>query len=202
MQRSRPARLQRRASVLPLLGLPLRHAHRRRGQFDTAVLPARDRVHHEVLVVARRMVVRAGVGASAFLAPDAALDHAERRVEHVAELDRLRQVAVEDVALVFDVDVLVPLAQLEEDLALPHHLRLLAEDREVVEHRRPELVANLPRALAVLTVEELAQLPFASRSSDSGTSIVVWESAHSAAAVPERRPKVIVSISELPPRRF
>ena len=42
----------------------------------------------------------------------------------------------------------------------------------------------------------------ASRSADSGTSIVVFDSAHSAAARPARRPNVIVSMSELPPRRL
>ncbi len=31
---------------------------------------------------------------------------------------------------------------------------------------------------------------------------VVWDSAHSAAARPARRPNVIVSMSELPPSRF
>src|SRR5206468_11615620 len=88
-----------------------------------------------------------------------ALDHAQRRVEHVAELDRLREVAVEDVALVLDVDVVVPLSQLEQDLALAHHLVLLAEDGEVVEHGRSELLPNLPRTLAGRPVEQRAQLP-------------------------------------------
>src|SRR4051812_33750708 len=99
------------------------------------------------------------MGATALPAPDAALDHAQSSVEHVPELDRLSQVGVEDVALVLDIDVLVPLAQLEQDLALAHHLVLLAEHREVVEHRRPELLADLPRALTGRPVEQRAQLP-------------------------------------------
>ena len=53
----------------------------------------------EILVVARRVVVRTGVRATALLARDAGHDHAERGVEHVPELDRLREIAVEDVAL-------------------------------------------------------------------------------------------------------
>src|SRR5581483_232833 len=141
------------ASVLPLLGLPLRHAHRRRRQIDAVVAPAGDRVHHELLVVALRIVVRARVRAARLLAPDPRLDHAERRVEHVSELDRLRQVAVEDLPLVFDVDVLVALAQLEQDRALAQHLVLAAEDGEVLEHRAAELLADLPRPFARLTLE-------------------------------------------------
>src|SRR3569833_522949 len=131
-----PQRAVRRgASVLALLGLPLRDTHRRSRELDAAVLPARDRVHHEVLVVTGRVVRRARVRAEALLAPDAAFDYAKLSFEDVAELVRLLQVVVEDVALVLDVDVLVALAQLELDLALLDHLRLLAEDGEVVEFR-------------------------------------------------------------------
>ena len=75
------------------------------------------------------------------------LHHARGEVEHVAELDRLRQVAVEDLALVLDHDAaLVALAQLVEDLDLLRHLLLAAEDAEVLEHRGAEVVADLPRA--------------------------------------------------------
>src|SRR3954470_16619594 len=136
------------ASVLPLLGLVLRDANRARRELDAVSAPPRDRVLHEVRVVAGRIVVRARVRAAALLAPDAGLDHAKGGVEHVAELDRLREVAVEDLALVLDVDVPVALAQVGEDLELPHHLLLLPEDAEVLEHRLAELVADLPRPLA------------------------------------------------------
>src|SRR5581483_7246491 len=98
-------------SVLPLLRFPFRETHVGFRQFDAAVLPAGDRVVHEILVVARREVVRARMGAAALLARETCGDHAERGVEHVPELDRLCEVAVEDVALVLDDDVLVPLAE-------------------------------------------------------------------------------------------
>src|SRR3954452_11516843 len=104
------------ASVLPLLGLVLRDANRARRELDAIAAPSRDRVLHEVRVVAGRIVVRARVRAAALLAPDAGLDHAKRGVEHVSELDRLREVAVEVLALVLYVDVLVALTEVGEDL--------------------------------------------------------------------------------------
>ena len=73
----------------------------------------------------------------------------------IAELQRLRQVVVEDVALVLDDDVLVALAQAGDDLALPAHLLLAAEDAEVLVHRRRHLVANGVRPLAFGAVEQL-----------------------------------------------
>src|SRR2546423_662477 len=98
----------------------------------------------EIVVVTRRVVVRTGVGAAALLAREAGGDHAERGVEHVPELDRLREVAVEDVALVFDHDALVALAEVFDDLDLLRHLLLAAEDGEVLEHRVAKLLADLP----------------------------------------------------------
>ena len=56
-------------------------------------------------------------------------------LEQEAELERLRQVAVEDVALVLDDDALVALAEPVDDLALLLHLVLAAEDAEVLVHR-------------------------------------------------------------------
>src|SRR5205085_9837167 len=45
-----------------------------------------------------------------------------------------------------------------DDLALLLHLLLAPEDAEVLVHRLGELVADLPRALAVRTIEQLLQL--------------------------------------------
>ena len=120
--------------------------------------PARDRVLDEVLVVSVGIVVRARVGAAALLAGDSGLEHACGDVEQVAELDRLRQVAVEDLALVLDDDLRVALAQALDDPDLLLHLILAAEDAEVLEHRLAELVADLPRALPLRPAEQLLQL--------------------------------------------
>src|SRR5215208_824408 len=80
--------------------------------------------------------VRATGRTAALLARDAGLEHAAREVDAVAELDRLREVGVEDVALVLDHDAApVALRDLLEELDLRGHLRLLAEDAEVLEHR-------------------------------------------------------------------
>src|SRR3990172_2167283 len=147
-----------RPLVLPLLWLPLRHAHRLGAQLRAAVLPGRDRVPHEVLVVAARVVIRARVGAAALLAGDPALEHAGRDVEQVAELERLREVGVEDRTLVLDDDAPVPLPQPGDDLLLAQHLLLAPEDAEVLEHRGAELVADLVGALALAAVEQLLQL--------------------------------------------
>src|SRR5690242_2260031 len=146
------------SSVFPLLRLPLREPHLGCRQLDAAVLPASDRMVEEVLVVAARVVVRPGVGAAALLADDTGADHAERGVEHVPELDRLREVAVEDLALVLHVDVRVALPEPLEDFDLLRHPVLRAEDGEVLEHRVAELLAQLPGPLAVLPVEQVANL--------------------------------------------
>ena len=86
-------------------------------------------------------------------------DHALGELEQEAELERLRQVAVEDVALVFDHDPLEALAQAGDDLPLLLHLLLAPEDAEVVVHRLAELVADLPWPLALGAVEQRPQLP-------------------------------------------
>ena len=66
-----------------------------------------------------------------------------------------------------------------------------------------ELVADPPRPLALAAVEQLAQLGVgvAHRALGHGDGRV-RRARHSAASAPARRPKVIVSISALPPRRF
>src|SRR5437868_2988717 len=110
--------------VLPLLRLPFRHPHRFPLQLWRAVHEADDRVLEVVLVVAHRIVVGPRVGAAALLALDARDDHALGEVEEEAELDRLREVAVEDLALVLDQHVLVALAETGHDLALLLHLAL------------------------------------------------------------------------------
>ena len=127
----------------------------RYGELRRAVDPRRDRVLHEVLVVALGEVGRARVGAARLLARDPGLEHAGAEVEQVAELDRLGQVAVEDGALVLDHDAaVVPPPELVDDPDLLLHLVRVAEDAEVLEHRLAELVADLPRPLAVLDGEE------------------------------------------------
>src|SRR5262249_24679274 len=150
-----------RRSVLPQLRLPLRHRDRLPAEPGRAVGVERDeRVPEVVLVVAVGIVVRPGVSASALLARDTADGHAVRELEQEAELDRLRQVAVEHVALVVDHDVLVALAEVGHDLALLLHLRLAPEDAEVLVHRLGESVANDPRTLAVASLEQRAELTF------------------------------------------
>src|SRR5437763_13793300 len=109
---------------------------------------ADDRVLDEALVVAHRIVVRAGVRAATLLPLDARDDHALGEVEQEAELDRLREVAVEDLALVLDEHALVAVAEAGHDPALLLHLVLAPEDAEVLVHRGGELVAGAPRALA------------------------------------------------------
>src|SRR5581483_7525143 len=61
-------------------------------------------------------------------------------------------------ALVLDHDVAIALAEALDDLDLVRHLLLTAEDGEVLEHRRPELLPELPGTLAVLALEELLEL--------------------------------------------
>src|SRR5712691_769402 len=147
-----------RMSVLPFLRLPFRHDDRSPLQCRATVDPAHDRVLHVVLVVPVRVVVRSGVRAPALLAGEAGDDRGVGELDQEPELERLRQVGVEDVALVVDDHVLIPLAQAGDDLALPLHLILAAEDAEVLVHRRRELVADRPRALAAPTVEQRLQL--------------------------------------------
>src|SRR5580765_6989452 len=98
------------------------------------------------------------MSAATLLPRESGDDHALRELEEVAELESLRQVAVEDLALVLDVDACVTLAQAGDDLALPLHLFLAPEDAEVLVHRRRELVADLPRALARLALEQGVEL--------------------------------------------
>ena len=89
------------------------------------------------------------MGATTLLAGNPGLEHARRDVEQVAELDRLGEVAVEDVALVLDHDAtVVALAETLDHLHLRLHLLGAPEDTEVVEHRLAQLVTNRPRALA------------------------------------------------------
>src|SRR5690348_9966868 len=99
------------SSVLALLWLPLGHAHRLPRELRNAVDEADDRVLHEVLVVAHGVIVGARMRAAALLALDAGDDHALGEVEKEAELDRLRQVAVEDLALVLDERTPIAIAQ-------------------------------------------------------------------------------------------
>ena len=112
----------------------------------------------EVLVVSIREVVRPRVRAAALLAGESRNDHAVRQLKQELELERLRQVVVEDLALVVDDDVLVALAQRLDDLSLFFHLILAPEDAEVLVHRPGKLLADAPRALAVRTVEQLLQV--------------------------------------------
>ena len=112
----------------------------------------------EVLVVAVGEVVRARVRAAALLAGEPADDHARGELEHEAELERLGQVAVEDLALVLDDDALVALAQALDDRPLLLHQLLAAEDAEVLVHRRRELVADPPGTLALGAVEQRLQV--------------------------------------------
>ncbi len=118
------------------------------------IFPARDRVMQEALVVALGEVCGTGVRAAALLARKPGLHHDPGEVEHGAELERLREISVEDVALVLDDDALVPLAEPLDDLELALHPLGVAEDAEVLEHRRTELVADLPRALTLPAIEQ------------------------------------------------
>src|SRR5215211_1868304 len=146
-------------SVLPLHGLPFRNRNRLPLQPRRPVrVKVDERVLHVVLVVALRVVVGTRVGAAALLAGEAGDDHAAREVEQEAELERLRQVAVEQVALVVQDDALVALTQLLDELALPDHLLLAPEHAEVLVHRLRQLVADRPRPLALVAVEQRLQL--------------------------------------------
>src|SRR6516225_9188035 len=99
-----------RMSVLPLLWLPFRDGHRSPVQLGTAVDRPDDRVLHEVLVVPVRVVVRPSVCPAALLACEPGNDHAVGELEQEAQLERLRQVGVEDSALVVDDHALVSVA--------------------------------------------------------------------------------------------
>src|SRR6478672_1187121 len=130
--------------VLPLLRLPLRDGDVAPLQLGAAVVVERDdRVLHVVLIIAVGVVVRTGVCAAALLAREARNDHALGELEQESKLERLRQVVVEDLPLVLDDDALEALAQPRDDLPLPLHLVLSAEDAEVLVHRLRELVADL-----------------------------------------------------------
>src|SRR5580765_5851106 len=119
-------------SVLPLLGLPFRRPHRLPVQHGPVSDPPHDRVPHVVLVVAAGEIVRARVCAAALLPREPGLDHAVRELEQEAELERLGQIAVEDVALVLDDHALEALAQAGDDVLLLEHLLHAAEDAEVL----------------------------------------------------------------------
>ena len=96
--------------------------------------------------------------AAALLPREPGLDHARRELEEEAELQGLGEIVVEDVALVVHDDPLVALGEGGDDLALALHLRLAAEDAEVLVHRRRHLVPDRVGALAVGAVEELVEL--------------------------------------------
>src|SRR5262249_17364130 len=136
-------------SVRPRRGLPLRDRHRLPVEPRRVVLPRDEGVPEEVLVVTVGVIVRSSVGAAALLPCEAGDDHARGELEQVVELECLREIGVEHVALVLDDDALVPLPELVDDRTLLEHLLLAAEDAEVLVHRRRELVADLPRALAL-----------------------------------------------------
>src|SRR5262249_20087344 len=137
-------------SVLALLGLPLRDRDVAPLQVGAAVVVERDEgVLHVVLIIAIGVVVRSRMRPAALPARKPGHDHALGELEQEAELERLRQVAVEDVPLVLDDDALVALAQPGDQLALLLHLVLAPEDAEVLVHRLRKLVADLPRTLAL-----------------------------------------------------
>src|SRR6266511_783221 len=138
MQRAERGEPRTGALVRPFLRLPFRHGDRLPVELRATVYPSDERVTHVVLVVAVWIVVRTRVGAAAFLARQPRDDHAVGELEQEPELKSLRQVVVEDLALVLDDDVLVPLAQRGHDLALLLHLVLAAEDAEVLVHRLRE----------------------------------------------------------------
>src|SRR6266566_7361650 len=143
--RARRRRTGPRGSLVgPFLGLPLGHGHGLPVDSRPAVDPADERVLQIPLVVAVGIVVRPRVRAPALLALDAARNHARGEVEQEAELERLREVVVEDVALVLDDDALVAFPEPFDDLPLLSHLLLAAEDTEVLVHRSGQLVADRP----------------------------------------------------------
>src|SRR4051812_275074 len=88
-------RRRRGASVLALLRLPLRHGHRLPVQRHAAVAGAYERVLEERRVVALRVVIRPSVCAAALLACKTRDHHALGQLEQKAELERLREIAVE-----------------------------------------------------------------------------------------------------------
>ncbi len=147
------------------------------------VLPGDDRVAQEVLVVAVGEVVGPRVRAAALLAREPGDDHAVGELEQEAELERLGEVVVEHLALVVDDDALVALAQAGDDLPLLLHLLLAAEDAEVLVHRRGELVADRPRALALVPVEQRLELGLGvAAARQSGTAASSNRNARSAAS--------------------
>src|SRR5512133_1333398 len=85
--------------VRSLLRLPLRDRDRLPLQVRCSIVPRDQRVAHEVLVVALRVVVGPRVCASALLPGEPGHDHALGELEHEAELERLREVRAEDVTL-------------------------------------------------------------------------------------------------------
>src|SRR5204862_7595240 len=120
--------------------------------------PPDERVPQIMLVVAVGIVVRPRVRTAALLALDAAGNHAGGELEQEAELEGLREVVVEDVALVLDDDALVAFPEALDDLPLLSHLLLAAEDTEVLVHRSGQLVADRPGPLSFAAVEQLLQL--------------------------------------------
>src|SRR5688572_10704888 len=97
------------SSVLPFLGLPFGHAHGLPRDLRPAVCPRSERVLEEVLVVALGIIVRARVRTATLFAREPRLDHARGQLEQEPELERLREVVVEDPPFVLDDDALVAL---------------------------------------------------------------------------------------------
>ena len=98
---------------------------------------------HVVRVVAVGEVVRPRVGAAALLSGQARDDHAVGELEQEAEFERLRQVGVEDVALVVDGHPLVALAETLDDPALDDQgacVRLMSAGNNLDEGRFPRTV--------------------------------------------------------------
>ena len=116
----------------------------------------RHRVHHEVLVVALRVVL-AHVGAAALLAVAGRVDDHLREVEQEAELDGLEQVGVEPLALVLHGDVLVALAQPLDDLRHLGERLLGAEHLGVAVHRVLQLLADRRDPLGAGRVAQLVE---------------------------------------------
>src|SRR5512133_138081 len=146
-------------SVRPLLRLPLRHRDGLPAQLRPPIIVESDqRVLEEASVVAVRIVVRPSVRTATLLARDARDDHAVGEVEQELELERLRQIVVEELTLVVDDDALVTLAEAGDDLALSQHLVLAPEDAEVLVHRLRKLVADPPRTLAAIPLEQRLQI--------------------------------------------
>src|SRR4029079_8330378 len=96
------------------------------------------------------------VRAARLLPREPRLQHARGQVEHVAELDRLCEVVVEDRALVLDDHApCIAAPEVIDDPDLRLHTIGITEDTEVLEHRLTELVADLPRTLPGIDVEDL-----------------------------------------------